>query len=142
MTPEEAELTQLGAAIAAAHLDGRAEDRDTLLDELVSNPRWADVFVYVAMVAASTSAGMRGTSPSAIVIGLPEQREGLFSELSITENWAAASGLIRGGLANDSAAMQRAGAQFDPPTAAASTFSVAIGALEDLANGSLKTAAE
>jgi hypothetical protein len=144
MTPEEARLTQLGSAIAAAHLEAREDDKKILLDALVPDePRWADVFVYTAMSAASMIGKLRDVSPRLVMRSLEPRQEALFPpEAGVAENWAAVRDLIIGALANDDAVIRAASAQVDSPTVFASSFSIAIAAFEERGQGTPKTAAE
>ena len=137
MGPEQARLTRLGAAIAAAHLRGDSTAREQLLASLGDTDAESlqlapKSFAFLSYAAAGVLARLWNESVEQALHRVPAQDAELVP--GVPTNWQAAIDLVIAVHHNDPE-IDRISAVMDVPTAITSTFSVAIAMIREIAEG-------
>ena len=140
MTPEEARLTQLGAAFLAAYLRGDWEGTNNTSEEFEPLSRLADGLIYLAIATGELLALHRGLSLELVLQSTAPSDQIVVPEASM--NVEAAIELALGVKFGDEARISEAQANFDVPSAINSAFALALGLNEELSNTVSKPALE
>jgi hypothetical protein len=143
MTPDQQRLAGRGAAIVAAHLDGREMDKAMLVADLdTEEPRWLDTFLLTTAAALTRLGRQRRRPPVTLLASLGRRDERLYgSAAGVTDDWRTAYDLARLLLEHGEVDVAAATDGLDHVAVFAGSFSMAVAACEQLARGSSRTAA-
>jgi hypothetical protein len=142
VTPDQQRLARRGAAIVAAHLDGREMDKQVLIYDLdTEEPQWLDTFLLTTASALSVLGKHRRWAPRKALASLTRREERLYGSAPVTEDWPTAYDLTLSYLENGTVDVAAGTEGLDHVAVFAATFSLAVAACTELARKSPRPAA-